>query len=255
MKIAINMINIRRRGYSKVKDLYIVALIPARSGSKSIVDKNIILYKNRPLIAHAIEQSLNSKYIENTFVSTDSKKYRDIALKCGAKVPFLRPDNISKDLSTDYEVFVHFLKFLKQSNQKIPDVIVHLRATYPSREVKDIDKAIEVFVENYNAFDSLRSVVESSHTPYKMWRLEGNKLDPLLKDLDINEPYNQARQNLPIVYWQNACIDIVKTSTILNKMSMTGDNIYAYIMNKDEIHDIDELIDLQRLEIKTKKGN
>ena len=231
-----------------MKNLYIVSLIPARSGSKGIVDKNIITYKNKPLIAHTIEQSLNSKYIEDTFVSTDSQKYRDIALKYGAKTPFLRPDNISKDLSTDYETFEHFIEFLDKHNKKIPDIIVHLRTTYPSREVKDIDEAIEIFVKNYDEYDSLRSVVESSQTPYKMWNLEGNKLNPLLKLKGVDEPYNQARQNLPTVYWQNACIDMVKTSTIVDKKSMSGDNIYAYIMPKSEIHDIDELIDLQRLE-------
>jgi CMP-N-acetylneuraminic acid synthetase len=84
-----------------------------------------------------------------------------------------------------------------------------------------------------------------------MWKLVGNKLNPLLKLDGINEAYNQARQNLPTIYWQNACIDIVKKSTIVDKKSMTGDNIYAYIMPKNEIHDIDELIDLKKLEIKS----
>jgi CMP-N-acetylneuraminic acid synthetase len=234
-----------------VKGLYIVSLIPARAGSKGIVDKNIINYKNKPLIAHTIEQSLNSNYIQDTFVSTDSKKYKDIALKYGAKVPFLRPDNISKDLSTDYEAFKHFLDFLHNNNQKIPDIVVHLRTTYPSREVKDIDEAIEIFVKNYDNYDSLRSVVESSQTPYKMWSLTGDKLNPLLKLDGVDEAYNRARQSFPVIYWQNACIDIVKASIILDKKSMSGDDIYAYIMPKNEIHDIDELIDLQKLEIKS----
>lgn len=230
-----------------MKDLYIVSLIPARSGSKGIVDKNIIEFKNKPLIAHTIEQSLGSKYIEQTFVSTDSIKYKDIALKYGALVPFLRPQEISQDLSTDYEVFEHFLQYIKSHGERVPDVIVHLRTTYPTRAVEDIDKAIEMFIENYEELDSLRSVVEAPQTPYKMWNLQSNTLKPLLNLEDISEPYNEPRQNLPSVYWQNACIDIVKSSTIIKKKSMSGDDIYAYLMQKDEVHDIDELIDLQRI--------
>ncbi len=230
-----------------MKDLYIVTLIPARSGSKGIVDKNIISYQGKPLIAHTIEQSLLSKYIAKTFVSTDSKIYRDIALKYGAEAPFLRPMEISQDLSTDYETFEHFLNFLKKNNEKIPDIIVHLRTTYPSRKVTDINESIELFIKNIQNFDSLRSVVEASHTPYKMWTLENNSLKPILEMKGVPELYNQPRQNLPTVYWQNACIDIVKTSTLINKKSITGDSIYPYIMSKDEVHDIDELIDLERL--------
>ena len=230
-----------------MKNLYIVSLILARSGSKGIIDKNIINYKNKPLIAHTIEQSLNSKYIEKTFVSTDSEKYQKIAIEYGAEAPFLRPSAISQDLSTDYEAFEHFINYLKSKNTRVPDIIIHLRTTYPSRSVKDIDKAVELFIENYDALDSLRSVVEVMHTPYKMWTLEENTLQPLLTIKGLVEPYNEPRQNLPTVYWQNACIDIVKTSTIINKKSISGDSIYAYVMSKNEIHDIDELIDLERL--------
>ena len=230
-----------------MKSLYIVSLILARSGSKGIVDKNIINYKNKPLIAHTIEQSLNSKYIEKTFVSTDSLKYQKIAIEYGAEAPFLRPAEISQDLSTDYEAFEHFINYLKSQNEKIPDIIVHLRTTYPSRSVKDIDRTVEIFSKKFDILDSLRSVVEAMHTPYKMWTLKQYILEPILNIKDVVEAYNEPRQNLPTVYWQNACIDIVKTSTIINKKSISGDSIYAYIMSKNEIHDIDELIDLERL--------
>lgn len=229
-----------------MKELYIVSLILARSGSKGIIDKNIISFNDKPLMAHTIEQSVNSKYIDKTFVSTDSEKYKNIAIKYGAVVPFLRPSEISQDLSTDYEAFEHFINFLQENDEKIPDIIVHLRTTYPTRKVKEIDKAIKIFIDK-DDIDSLRSVVEAPQTPYKMWKLNANSLVPLLNLQDIDEPYNQPRQNLPTVYWQNACIDIVKTSTIVNKKSITGDNIYPYIMSKDEVHDIDELIDLEKL--------
>lgn len=233
----------------------IVSLIPARSGSKSIKDKNIIDFNGKPMIAYTIEQSLNSKYIDETYVSTDSNLYREIALKYGANVPYLRPSNISTDLSTDYEVFKHFLDWLKDNGHDIPDVIVHLRVTYPTRKVVDIDKAIEEFIKNYEKCDSLRSIVISPITPYKMWVLPDDTgyLRPLLKCDTIHEPYNKPRQELPVVYWQNACIDIVKTSTVLNKKSMTGDEIYGFIMDKNETYDIDELIDLERIKIKDKK--
>lgn len=228
----------------------IIALIPVRSGSKSIPNKNIIDFKGKPLFVHSIEQALSSKYITEVFVSTDSQKYQDIALKNRALAPFLRPKEISQDNSTDFETFEHFIKWLKDNHHKKPDLIVHLRATYPTRSVVDIDRAIEEFLDNFDSIDSLRSVVEAPITPYKMWSIEKGFLKPLLNVEGLEEPYNQARQTLPTVYWQNACIDIVKVETIEDG-SMSGDVIYPFIMKNSEVHDIDDLIDLEKAKRKS----
>jgi CMP-N-acetylneuraminic acid synthetase len=231
-------------------DKLIYALVPARSGSKGIKDKNIIPVLGKPMMAHSILQGLESEYINEVFVSTDSEKYAEIAREYGAHVPFMRPAEISGDMSTDFEVFDHFVSFLDENGETIPDILVQLRPTYPTRTVADLDRAIKLFLTHFEEADSLRSVIEAPETPYKMWRNKGTYLTPLLEVPGIDEPYNAPRQSLPKVYWQNACIDIVKTECILKKRSMTGDKILMFEMDKQETLDIDIIEDLKKIEEK-----
>ena len=228
----------------------IYALIPARSGSKGIKDKNIIDVLGKPMMAHSILQAIKSRYIDEVYISTDSEKYAEIAMRYGAKAPFLRPSDISGDLSTDYEVFEHFVGWIKEAGIRRPDILVQLRPTYPTRKVKDLDHSIEIFLEHFEEADSLRSVIEAPETPYKMWKEDGAFLAPLLSVPGMKEPYNAPRQSLPRVYWQNACIDMVKTDCIENKKSMTGDRILRFEMSSSEVHDIDKLDDLKKIEEK-----
>lgn len=221
----------------------ILALIPARSGSKGIINKNIKLYNNKPLIVHTINQAKKSKYITDIIVSTDSQEIAEISKNAGANVPFLRPKEISEDLSTDYEFMLHAINWLNENN-KIPDMIIHLRPTYPNRKVEDIDQCIEIFKNNINNYSSLRSVVLTDISPYKTYKIDSNKLIPLFEEVDdIKEPYNKARQLLPKTYWHNGCIDITKNDTIIYNGSVSGNKIYPYIMNKDELDDIDTIED------------
>ncbi len=225
----------------------IYGLIPARSGSKSIKDKNILEFRGKPLLAHSIQQALDSQYIDKVYLSTDSPEYAEIGKTYGAEVPFLRPDSISGDFSTDYEVFEHFLSFLKTENLPGADIYVHLRPTYPTRTTERLDQAIELFIEHFHNADSLRSVTEPPITPYKMWQPDGQYLKPLLHVEGIKEPYNMPRQKLPKVYFQNACIDMMKAETLTEKKSMTGDKILAFEMDASEIHDIDTIEDFNRI--------
>lgn len=214
----------------------VLAIIPARQGSKSIPHKNIRSIAGKPMLAYSIEHALASTKIDRVIVSTDSELYAGIAKQFGAEVPFLRPDAISQDHSTDLEVFQHTLQWLKENENYVPDICVHLRPTHPVRNPADIDTMIDIILGD-NTLDSVRSVVESPETPYKMWfQDETGKLSPVIKT-DIREAYNQPRQILPKTYLQNASIDIVRTSTLLEKNSMTGDHIQGYIMQ--EIFDID----------------
>ena len=155
-------------------ELKIVSLIPARSGSKGIIHKNIKLYKGIPLIGHSIKLSLKSKYISDTYVSTDSKKYQIIAVDLGAKITPLRPASISGDLSPDIDTFKHFIKMFENNNEKIPDIIIQLRPTYPNRSVELLDSCIEEFLKKHNEYDSLRTVAPFKKTPYKMYYIENN---------------------------------------------------------------------------------
>jgi len=225
----------------------IIAIIPARSGSKGIPNKNIKLYKGKPLLAHSILQALQSKYITEVYVSTDSQEYKEISLEYGALVPFLRPPQFSEDLSPDIDLFNHFLvHYQENNNTTYPDIIVQLRPTYPNRTVELIDNCIEIFINNYDNYDSLRTVIPLNKSPYKMYYIdEKNMLIPyLLKYKDIVEPYNQARQLLPQTYLHNGCIDIIKTDTIITKNLLSGNNIFPFIMDENENNDIDTEEDL-----------
>jgi len=230
----------------------ILVLIPARSGSKGIINKNIIEYNGKPMIYWSIKNALDSRYNNNNnmriIVSTDSQEYSDIARKYNAEVPTLRPQNISDDLSTDYEFTIHMLDYLKDNENYIPDIVVQLRPTYPSRKTNILDKAISKFITNINNYDSLRSVIKMDKSPYKMYSINKNNtyLEPLFNTYkSYNEPYNLPRQLLPDIYLHNGCIDIFKIKIIYEKKSITGDNILPFIM--DENDDIDTLNDINKL--------
>lgn len=223
----------------------ILALIPARSGSKGIPHKNIATFRGKPLLAHSIVQARQSSLITRVIVSTDSSLYADISAQYGAEVPFLRPPEISGDFSTDLEVFLHALTWLKASEGYSPDICVHLRPTYPIRTPADIDKAIELLMSDPH-FDSVRSVTVSPETPYKMWSMgPDGALSPVV-ECEIPEAYNQPRQRLPVTYLQNACIDVVWTRVILGQNSMTGRRIRGMAM--EHLHDIDQGHQLQSAE-------
>ena len=227
----------------------ILTIIPARSGSKGIIDKNIRLLHNKPLIAWSIEQAKQSMYDMRIIVSTDSENYRIIAKKYGAEVPFLRPKNISQDLSTDYEFIEHALGWLESNDGYVPDIILHLRPTQPHRLVEDIDSCLSIFIEHIKQYDSLRSVVLFEKSPYKMYKITNGSLEPLFKSVNnISEPFNQCRQVLPQCYLHNGYIDIYKPSVIKNGV-LSGGNIYPYVMTDDNTVDIDTENDWKKAEL------
>jgi CMP-N-acetylneuraminic acid synthetase len=216
----------------------VLAIIPARSGSKSIAHKNIKLLNGKPLMVYSIEHALKSTFINRVIVSTDSEYYAEIALKSGAEVPFLRPSEISLDSSTDLEFFQHALSWLKKNEDYLSDICVQLRPTHPVRKIEDIDTMINLLINDPEA-DSVRSVVENTNiTPYKMWFMVENRCLKQLLDLPgSSEPFNMPRQLLPKTFFQNASVDVIRTSCILSKNSLSGSKILGYIM--DEQFDID----------------
>ena len=198
----------------------------ARGGSKGIPNKNIRNFKGNPLIYWSIKNAHKSKYINRTIVSTDSEEIKKVAESFYCEVPFLRPDNISQDESTDYE----------------PDIIVQLRPTYPTRKSSILDECIETFIKNFNDYDSLRTVIPIEKTPYKSYRIKNGVLQPLFEEVDgIHKPYDKCRQVLPETFAHNGYIDIMKTKSVLRTKSVSGDKILPFIMNKNEFHDIDTI--------------
>lgn len=212
----------------------VVAIIPARSGSKSVKDKNIRLMNGKPMLAYSIEQALCSASVDRVVVSTDSERYRAIAREYGAEVPFLRPAEISQDSSLDLEVFQHAIRWLRENEGCEPELCVHLRPTHPIRDPADIDDMVSMLRE-HREWDSVRSVSPAKQVPYKMWLFSDERpgeMDPLVT-CGIPDAYNAPRQQLPKVYMQNACIDVVRACTIMDKASMSGDRIGGYKMDYD----------------------
>lgn len=226
----------------------ILAIVLARGGSKGLKDKNILPLLGNPLIAYSIKAALDSRLINRVIVSTDSEKIADIARNYGAEVPFMRPAKFAKDLSTDMEVFTHALGWLEKNEDYIPDVIVQLRPTSPLRFLEDMDLCIEDFIAS--GADSLRSVTPAPCTPYKMWTInEDNRLmKPLLTLKDVKEAYNEPRQRLPKVFLHVGVLDLIKTSTIKDKKSLTGKKILSYIIPNEFCTDIDDLDDFHKAE-------
>ena len=229
----------------------VLALIPARSGSKSVTDKNIREVAGKPLLAWSVEHALASSRINRVIVSTDSERYAEIAREAGAETPFIRPAEYATDTALDLDVFKHALNWLAEHENYHPDIIVQLRPTYPKRNSADIDNMVDMLIADPEA-DSVRSIALATEVPYKMWLAAGRSdnsesrfpIRPLITE--IPECYNMPRQELPRVYYQNACIDVMRAATVLEKDSMTGTKILGYLMNEN--FDIDTEIELLKAE-------
>ena len=229
----------------------VLAIIPARSGSKSVVDKNIRMIAGKPMIAYSIEHGLKAKCIDRVIVSTDSEKYAGIAKEYGAEVPFIRPAEYATDTALDIDVFRHALSFLKENEGYEPELVVQLRPTYPIRNISDIEAMVK-YMREHPDVDSMRCIAPAKEVAYKMWfKDDEGMLSPIMTD--IPECYNMPRQQLPKIYYQNACIDVVRAKVILEQNSMSGKKIAGYEM--DENFDIDTEEEFKRaalrLELKT----
>lgn len=224
----------------------ILALIPARGGSKGLPRKNVRIVAGKPLIAYSIEQALASRHITRTIVSTDDAEIAEVARYHGADVPFTRPAQFALDLSPDVDVFRHALEWLRDQERYRCDLVVHLRPTAPVRRVALIDEAIDAMIRDPEAH-SLRSVSRPDQTPYKMWRIRDGHLEPLLQIRGVAEPHSLARQQLPDVYWQNGYVDIVRPHVVLDLGMMAGHHVIPFIVN-DPVPEFDYEEDIPPLE-------
>ena len=220
----------------------VIALIPARSGSKSVLNKNIRKLLGRPLIAYSIETALKSRYVDRVIVSTDSSRIAKIAVSEGAEAPFLRPRSLSGDRARDIGFAKHALQKLGPAGSQLRLVVI-LRPTEPYRRSSIVDLAIETLSAHHTA-DSLRSVTLAEQTPFKMWFKSGRYLKPILGSFSL-ELFNAPRQSLPLVYWQNGYVDVVWESTIMKKNSITGKKVLFFEIEEPTTN-IDSLADLKR---------
>lgn len=222
----------------------VLALIPARGGSKSIPKKNIVELGGHPLIAFSITSALASKTITRIIVSTDDQEIANTSRRYGAEIPFFRPAELALDDTPDLPVFLHALQWLKDNEGYQPDIVVQLRPTTPFRPKGLIDGAVRLLSE-YNEADCIRGMVESGENPFKMWEKgEDGYMIPLIKRAGFDEPYNVPRQYLPRTYWQTGHIDVIPIQTILDKKSLTGKKIAPIFVDRTYCIDIDTHDDL-----------
>ena len=217
------------------------AMIPARSGSKGIKNKNIRLIRGKPLVAYSINSSKRSKLITKIVFSSDSTKYFNLAKKYGNIIFHKRPKKISKDSSTDIEFFVDFVK---KYDGVLPKYFVHLRPTTPFRDPKLLDKVILNFIKQSKKYSSLRSVSEISNLIFKSVFIKNNKLfSPIFNTFKL-DIINDSRQSYRKCFFGNGYIDIIKTENLF-KGFMHGNKVKPLILKNVPI-DIDNLKDLKR---------
>ena len=228
----------------------IYSIIPARSGSKGIPQKNIRPLKGIPLIAYSIKASLRSTLIQRTIVSTDSEDIASIAREYGAEVPFLRPAAISGDGSTDFEFVTHALDWFKEKERRVPAYIVHLRPTTPLRDIALVDSGIEKMTTDEKA-TALRSVHEMTESAYKCFEMD----DGFLKSIGTGsfqlDPANVSRQQFPKTYRANGYVDVLRTSFVLERGKLHGDRVVGYVT--PFVVDVDSLDDFEFLEYEISK--
>lgn len=229
------------------KSTEVLAIIPARGGSKSIPRKNVLSFAGHPLIAFSIAAARAAEMVSRVIVSTDDVEIASISRRYGAEVPFMRPAEFSQDDTPDLPVFQHALKWLSDNEDYQPDLVVQLRPTSPLRRTWHIDQAVLRLLEHPEA-DSIRTVCVPFQNPFKMWRITNEGLMHPLLEADIPEAYNMPRQSLPDVYWQTGYVDAAWRDTIVDKNSMTGERILPLVISPDEWIDIDSSDDWRRAE-------
>ncbi|MFT6814291.1 MAG: CMP-N,N'-diacetyllegionaminic acid synthase [Sphingobacteriales bacterium] len=221
----------------------VLAIIPARGGSKGIKKKNLVKVKGKTLIEYSIEHALSSKYITKTIVSSENEEILTLARGFKEVIPLQRPQKLAEDHVLDLPVFEHALEYLKLNENYVPDIIVHLRPTAPFRRVEWIDEAIEKLIETPEA-ESIRSVSEPEKHPYRIFDIDENGyLNSIMKHKH-EQSFVLRRQDLPKMYYYNCVIDVTRWSTIMELKSMTGNKMLPFIMDPDEVIDIDTPKDL-----------
>ena len=231
-----------------------VALIPARSGSKRVPDKNIRPLASHPLIAYSIAAAVNSKVFSDIIVSTDSQHYADIATFYGAEVPVLRPAEFATDYSPDIEWITHMLKWLDERGRHY-DCFGIIRPTSPFRSPHMIQRAWNTFLAE-EGVDSLRAVEKCTQHPGKMWVVRGKRMHPLLPFGPESNPWHSsATQSLPLIYVQNASLEIAWSRVALEKGSIAGEVIVPFVTESYEGFDVNHPYDWQLAEERIRKGD
>ncbi|MBU5591096.1 acylneuraminate cytidylyltransferase family protein [Clostridium sp. MSJ-4] len=226
----------------------ILAIIPARGGSKGVPRKNIKDLNGKPLIAYTIEGAKKSKYIDKVIVSTEDEEIAGISKKYNLEVPFLRPKELAEDDTPGINPILHAVKWFHENKSDF-EYVICLQCTSPFRKAEQIDDALENLI-NKDA-DSIVSVCESEVSPYWMKRIENG----VMKDFAEGNPFYSRRQDIPEMYRLNGAIYIAKTEVLIKNKNWYTKNTLAYVMDKKSSIDIDDTIDFKFAEFLMREDN
>lgn len=227
----------------------IVAVIPARGGSKGIPQKNMRPIYGKPLIAYSIEAALRSRTLSKTIVSTDDKTIARTARDYGAEVPFIRPHHLATDTAATLSVLQHAITYLAEHQDYLADIVVCLQPTSPLRSAADIDAAVELCLDS--GADSVVSLCQAKHHPYWMKKIVDGRVYPLMNE---NENHYTRRQDLPPAYHLNGALYVTRTNVLLEENCMLGKYTVPYIMPPERSIDIDTPNDLKIAGVVLKEG-
>ena len=227
----------------------IIAIIPARGGSKSILRKNIKNLCGRPLVSYTIDAAIKSKKFDRIILSTDDKEIREYAINNGIEAPFLRPEKLAQDNSSTVSAIQHAVEWLESNEEYYPDIITTLQPTSPLRNFTHISEALSIYTHDKNA-DSLLSVCEIPHTmsPLSAMKLDSNNY--LIDFMEQQEPIFR-RQDKPIFYSRNGAICITSRQLLNNRLF--GGKTLFYLMSHKNSYDIDTENDWKEIEKIMKK--
>jgi CMP-N,N'-diacetyllegionaminic acid synthase len=222
----------------------IIAIIPARGGSKGLPDKNIMELCGKPLLGWSIDAGLASKYIDEVVVTTDSEDIASIARDFGASVPFMRPAELASDTATSFDAIKHTIDFYENRLNKRFEYIVLLEPTSPLREKNDIDEMIEKIISVEKQFDAIISLGEVHEHPSIMKKLISNKITSYCNELDMAS----RRQDNESAYFPYGVAYIVKTKTLMDEKSFYPKRTTYYLLKRYQCFEIDDIYDFIAIE-------
>ena len=231
----------------------ILAIIPARGGSKGIPYKNIKLLNGIPLIEYTTTSAIKSRYINRIVVSTDDAQIADLSINLGVEVPFLRPSYLANDDSPSLPVFIHTLQELEKLDGYKPDIIIILQPTSPLRLTSHIDEALELYLTSN--CDSLVSICDVPHNmnPFSVMNIDSSSM--LKNFMDFDEKNNLRQKKPNFVARNGAGIYIFNYDCLMKKNSIYGNTIVGYRMDKISSIDIDDYFDWEVASLFLSKKN
>jgi CMP-N-acetylneuraminic acid synthetase len=225
----------------------VIAVIPARGGSKGLSRKNLQLINNVPLVAYSISVARKLNFVSRVIVSTDDSEIAKVSAEYGAEI-VSRSKEISQDLSRDHLIFSELLE--RDSKINLSDLVIFLRPTHPIRNPEVVHDAFKSYLSHINSYNSLRSMKLSSEIIFKTWYIDqsGYAIPAFNPNaIQINDPSNAPRQTLPNTYYQDGYVDIFPISNVTRFSNTNGPKILPYIID-DFSQDIDSMQDLNMIE-------